>query len=228
MGAIDRQASFSGTKDVAVPLRFDAPFLCHQGLLLAGASSGILLALDVETGAEKWRIEIDGILLGSPNSIDAEHIVLLDQGAGALHCIETKTGKIKWTTEGVERCDGSPGVGDGRVAFGSCLSALHVYDSSDGKHLRNIVVGDDAQVAGGVAIAGNQAFFGSRDGRLVNVNLEKGTIVWTSEESVDQTFSTPALSKDRVVYTSDDGFVYAVDRTIGRTVWKYDTSGYCY
>ncbi|MBN2703420.1 MAG: PQQ-binding-like beta-propeller repeat protein [Pontiellaceae bacterium] len=222
------EKTFVRTNDAGdeTPFRFDGPFLCHQGLLLAGSSRGILLALDAATGDEKWRLDIDGILLGSPNAVDEKHVVVLDQGSGALHCIDIETGKLAWTTEGVERCDGSPGIGNGFAVFGSCLAALHVYNATDGKHLRNIEMGDDGQIAGGVAMDGNQAFFGTLDGRLICANLNEGTMVWTSKESDDQTFSTPAVGKDSVVYTSDNGFVYAVDRTLGRTQWKYDTGGY--
>ena len=49
--------------------------------------------------------------------------------------------------------------------------------------------------------------------------------MWTSDESLEQTFSTPAVGERLVVYTSDNGFVYAVDCKIGRTVWKVDPGG---
>lgn len=226
-GSLLWEKSFSRTNDAGTetPYRFDAPLLCHRGLLLAGSSRGSLIALDAATGDERWRLETDGIFLGSPNVIDEQHVVMLDQGSGALHCVNIQTGKIKWTTDGVERCDGSPGVGNRQIVFGSCLAALHIYDAADGRHIRDIEVGGDGQIAGGVAVSGNKAYFGTRDGRLICADLDRGTLVWTSSESDDQTFSTPAIGSERIVYTSDDGWVYAVDRTIGRTVWKYDTGG---
>ena len=234
------EKTFVRTNDAGteVPFRFDAPFLVHQGLLLAGSSRGGLLAMDVESGEETWRIDIGGSVLGTPNFIEFDRedakmqprsnkvaVVVLDQSGGALNAVDMKTGKRLWTTEGVERCDGSPGVGGGYIVFGSCLAALHVVDASTGKHLRDIEVGEEGQIAGGVAIDGNQAFCGTRDGRLICANVGKGTIVWTSDESEEQTFSTPAVGERLVVYSSDNGFVYAVDRKIGRTVWKFDTGG---
>lgn len=221
------EKTFSRTNDAGAetPFCFDAPLLCHGGLVFAGSSGGVLFALDAGTGKERWRLEIDGILLGSPNVIDAEHIIVLGQGSGALHCVAIKSGKVTWTTEGLARCDGSPGVGQGYVAFGSCLAALHVYRAEDGRHLRDIEVGDEGQIAGGVAVDGHRGYFGTRDGRLISVNLKKGTVVWTSSESTEQTFSTPAVGDKYVVYTSDNGWVYAVDRTTGRTLWKHHTGG---
>jgi len=243
-----------------MPLRFDAPLVCADDLVFAGASRGTLLALDAATGAEHWRYETDGIFIGSPNFIqcgaeldrkDAKTqsedngrvftsssqtfdtsdgvknsaVVVFDQSEGSLHCIDMKTGERLWKTEGVERCDGSPGASDGRIVFGSCLSALHVYSTADGSHLKDIEIGTDAQVAGGVAVDGNFAFAGARDGSLLCADLEQGELIWVSHESEDQTFSTPALSSSRVVYSSDDGFVYALNREDGERIWKFDTAG---
>jgi len=152
-------------------------------------------------------------------------VIVLDQSEGALHCIDMKTGERLWKTEGVERCDGSPGVGAGRIVFGSCLSALHVYSAADGMHLQDIEIGADAQVAGGVAVDGNFAFAGARDGSLLCADLEQGELVWSSHESEDQTFSTPVVTSNRVVYSSDDGVVYTVNRKDGDRIWKFDTGG---
>lgn len=246
--------NFMRTNDAGqkMPFRFDAPLVCANGLLFAGTSRGTLLALDAATGAERWRCETDGVFIGSPNLIqcgaesdrkDAKTqrdknfsvlassrakkmaVVVLDQSEGVLHCVDAEKGEQLWKTEGVERCDGSPGIADGRVVFGSCLSALHVYSAVDGTHLKDIEIGEEAQVAGGVALDGDLAFAGARDGSLVCADLEQGELVWVSQEAQDQTFSTPALSSTRVVYTSDDGFVYAVNRDDGALIWKFDTGG---
>ena len=229
------------------PLRFEAPLACAGGMVFAGTTRGAMIALDAKTGNEKWRYETDGIITGSPNILDIDRkdaktqrkenlsglassrskLVVLDQSEGALHCVDMGTGKLLWKTEGVERCDGAPGVGEEHIVFGSCLAALHVY-GMDGKHLRNIEVGGDGQIAGGVAVDGKLAYAGLRDGALVCVDLEAGGIVWSSEESEEQTFSTPVVTEKLVVYSSDDGFVYAVAKKEGKTVWKFDTGGMPY
>ncbi|MEA2069240.1 MAG: PQQ-binding-like beta-propeller repeat protein [Verrucomicrobiota bacterium] len=227
-----------------VPVRFDAPLACGHGLVFAGTRRGMLYALDAKTGATRWRYNTGGVLVGSPNliKIDREDartqgkgnlgdlaplrskLVVVDQSDGALHCLEVEAGELDWKTEGVERCDGSPGIGNGRIVFGSCAAALHVY-GVNGKHLKDVEVGGDGQLAGGVALAGKRAFAGTRDGSLLCVDLEKGDVVWSSDESKEQAFSTPAATSNRVVYSSDDGFVYAVDRAEGKLVWKFDTGG---
>ncbi len=221
------QKNFMRTNDAGaeVPVQFDAPLACFGGTVLAGTTRGTLIALDAGTGAEKWRCETGGTILGSPNQIGTNQIVVINQSEGSLHGLELSSGKLLWKTEGVERCDGSPGVGNGRIIFGSCAAALHIYSAADGKHLKNIEVGGDAQLAGGAAVAGNLVFAGARDGRLLCADAEAGDIVWSSAESQEQTFSTPAVTQDKVIYSSDNGRVYAVTREDGRLLWTFETGG---
>lgn len=220
--------TFTRTNDAGqeMPIRFDAPPAVFDGIVFAGSSRGILYALDAAKGEERWRYDTGGSILGSPNKSNGS-VVVLDQSEGALHAVDMKTGKCLWKTDGVERCDGSPGCANGRIVFGSCLSSLHVY-STGGSHLKDIEIGGDSQIAGGVAVDGNFAFAGTRDGSLLCAELQTGDVAWYSHESEDQTFSTPALAADRVVYSSDDGFVYAVTRETGELIWKFDTGGLPY
>ena len=224
--------TFTRTNDAGqdMPVRFEAPLVCAEGLVLAGSTRGTLIVLDAKNGAEKWRYETAGIITGSPNVVRQAapavlaSVVILDQSEGSLHGLDMANGKLLWKSEGVERCDGAPGIGGGRIVFGSCLAALHVY-SNEGTHLKDVEVGGDGQIAGGVAVDGNLAFAGARDGSLICADLEGGDIVWSSDESEDQTFSTPAVTSNMVVYSSDNGFVYAVDRKDGKTLWKFDAGG---
>lgn len=226
----DRSYTRTNAAEKAMALRFDAPLVCIEGLVFAGSTQGALHALDGKTGAEKWRYETGGIIVGSPNYIapsaeaDGHRLVVLDQSEGMLHGLDVDSGKRLWKTESVERCDGAPGIDAKRIVFGSCLSALHVC-STEGARLKDIEVGGEGQIAGGVAVEHDLAFAGVRDGGMLCFDLAKGAVVWSSDESEDQTFSTPAVTADRVVYTSDNGYVYAVGKKTGALVWNYDTGG---
>lgn len=206
-----------------VPERFEAPLVCSKGVVVVAAVRGVAHGLDAASGKPLWSYDTEGILVGSPNVVD-DLVILLDQSEGALHALEIKTGKLLWKTEPIERCDGVPGIGKEHIVFGSCLAAFHVF-SREGKHLRDIEVGGDGQIAGGVAVLGSQAFGGTRDGGMLCVDLKSNTVLWSSDESDDPVFSTPAVTVERVVYASDNGCIYCVNRTDGALVWKYDTEG---
>ena len=107
--------------------------------------------------------------------------------------------------------------------MGSCASALHVISVEKTKKLADIELGGDSQVAGGVALSGHMAYAGTRAGSVCAVDIRAGTIVWTNNESERETFTTPAVNDDTVVFGSDDGKVYGLDRETGKKIWEFDT-----
>ena len=80
-------------------------------------------------------------------------------------------------------------------------------------------------MAGGVAIAGNQAFVGTRDGSLVCVDVKTFCPVWTNRVAGNEVFTTPAVTTDRVLAGANDGFVYCLNRADGKKLWRASTPG---
>lgn len=220
-----------GTPRAAV---LDAPLACFGDTVFAGDAGGMVFALDAATGEVRWRQDIGAPILGSPNwapSSDdqampaAGALYIIAQGDGALHCLDVATGEKRWVSEGRSRCDGSPGVGNGVVVYGSCDSALHVFSGITGTLERNITIKGDSQVASGVAIDGDLAFSGCRSGMVLQVNTQTGAIIWSSQVTDVEIFTTPAVSEEWVVLGAEDGFLYALARSSGETQWKFDTGG---
>ncbi len=212
----------------------DAPIVCFGGLLYVGDADGVVLALDSATGEEQWRQDLDVPLLGTPNLSDSapegtspgtKTLCLIGQDEGTLHCLDAVTGSVYWTSEGVSRCDGSPGVGGGAVIFGSCDSALHIFSSTTGALEHNVPIDEESQVAAGIAIDGESAFTGCRSGQVLQVNVRTGEVVWSSQPTDFEIFTTPAVNAEWVILGAEDGFLYALDRTTGKPRWKFDTEG---
>lgn len=199
----------------------DAPLAVFQGTLLVAAASGTLYALDAATGNERWRAAIDGTFLGTPNFVDGTPGMILgiNQSDASLHAFDAKTGAALWTSESIDRCDGSPGVGKDFVVYGSCAAALHVIGTAEGKLLRSIDIDGDSQVAGGVAVDGDSVFSGCRSGKILHVNVRTGQIAWINPAAQAEIFTTPAVNAQWVVAASDDGKVFGVDRATGQTKW---------
>ena len=207
-----------------------APPLYTDGLLIVGGSDGILRALDASNGESKWTYDVDDTIQGTANRVDLpgkkKGIIVIAQGEGVVHCVDVETGRLAWKTEPVERCDGSAGVGSDRVVMGSCASALHVYSVKQRGKSRDIELGGDSQVAGGVAVVGGVAYAGTRGGKLCAVNLESGKIQWTYDKNRSEAFATPAVNDTLVIFASDDGKITALKRDDGKKkVWVYDSDG---
>lgn len=206
---------------------FDAPLAVFKGTLLAAASSGALYAIDAATGNERWRANIDGSFLGTPNYRERapECFVAICQSDASLHGFDPKTGAERWASESIDRCDGAPGVGSDFAVYGSCAAALHVVDTASGKLLRSVNIEGDSQVAGGVAVDGDFAYSGCRSGHLLQVNVRTGQVVWNSKAVDGEIFTTPALDTQWVVAAGEKGEVFGVERATGAKRWTTKLEG---
>lgn len=206
---------------------FSAPPMVTDGLVVVGTENGILYAYETATGAEKWKYTVGDMIQGSANRVDLPEgkkgIVALSQADGSIHCVALESGRKLWQTEPIERCDGSASVGNGKIIMGSCASALHVFSVEDPRKSADIDLGGDSQVAGGVALSDHVAFAGTRTGSVCAVDVRAGEILWTNSDSKRETFTTPAVNGESVVFGSDDGKVYRLNRDTGKKIWEFDT-----
>jgi outer membrane protein assembly factor BamB len=203
------------------------PLLAAGGLIVAGLQKGSLVALDAADGKEKWRADIMAAFQGTPNVVDlaggAKGVLALSQSDGSIHVLDLASGKALWKTDPVERCDGSAGVGGGRIAMGSCASAIHVVSLETARKEADIPLGGDHQIAGGVAISGNVAYAGTRGGAFLAADLAAGKILWKNEKNTKEAFATPAVHSRLVLFASQDGKVYALRRDGGEAAWEHET-----
>lgn len=210
--------------------KFVTPPLYVRGLLLAGSSKGNLYALDAASGEIKWTHKVGDSLLGSANWLDRGGgrglvVVAVSQPDGAVHGVDLQTGSLCWTSPPTARCDGSPGVGAGFIAFGNCDAELRALSGCCGSLKARIDLQPLGPVAGGVAVAGDLLFAGTRDGSLVCADANKGKIVWTNRCGAGEAFTTPAVTADRVICGSSDGTVCCLDKAGGKKVWSFTCDG---
>ncbi len=205
---------------------FSSPPIVTDGSVVAGSLYGKLFAFEAASGEKRWEYDTLGNVQGSPGRVDLGDgrvgIVINSQSDGVLHCVDLATGKKAWVTEPIDRCDGSLSVSDGRIAMGSCASALHVFEIGAAAKTADIEIGGDNQVAGGVAFDGAIAYAGTRSGGLVAADVAEKKILWVNSDARGETFTTPAIGEKVVVFGSDDGRVYALDRKTGKQVWAYE------
>ncbi|MBX7256988.1 MAG: PQQ-binding-like beta-propeller repeat protein [Candidatus Hydrogenedentes bacterium] len=205
----------------------DAPLALFESTLIACSSGGTVFALDPATGETRWESNAHVPLLGSPNlaildtsEANPRRLLLIDQAQGSLHALDFDTGKPIWKSKGIARCDGSPAATAEVVIFGSCNAALHFFSTKDGSLVREVDMGTDCEIAGGVALSGDSAYSGSRCGKFVQVNVRTGAIVWENTECEGEAMETPAVSESSVAFTANDGCVYLLERASGKLKWR--------
>jgi outer membrane protein assembly factor BamB len=213
------------------PDRVEAPLACFNDTLIASTLSGRVHALHAETGEPRWVYEVGGEVLGGAvlappaDPAQQQRLYVLQREDGTLHHIDFATGAGIAKGEPISRCDGSPAIGGDLLVFGSCAFSLHVHDAANGALLKNVRLCDDCQVAGGPAVLGDFAYTGSRAGFFYCVNVRTGGIAWTNQDCTGETFTTPAVAAEAIVFGSEDGTLYALDRATGRTLWKHASGG---
>jgi outer membrane protein assembly factor BamB len=207
----------------------EAPPLLAGGMLLVGNSKGTFCALDPLQGKLKWQYTNSGQILGSanwfPKSAGTGSSVVFGSYDNKVHCLDLTTGKSKWTFDTQNYINGTPAIAEQRLVFGGCDGLLHIVDGKAGTELGQIEIG--SYIAGSATVAGKLAFFGHYGNKLLCVDLEKKSVVWSygQNDGGSPFFSSPALSADRVVIGGRDGFLHCVDRASGKGLWKFRTRG---
>jgi outer membrane protein assembly factor BamB len=76
-----------------------------------------------------------------------------------------------------------------------------------------------------VVLLGDSVYASTRSGMFIHANAKTGEIVWTNEDCEGEGLNTPAVHGDRVVFTANDGVLYALDRNTGALQWKEKLRG---
>lgn len=215
--------------DAERPERIEAPIACFQSTVYVGSTVGLLHALDASTGATRWVYDVGGDLLGTANfyapsdAAESPRLYVIERGEGKLHCINPANGERFWRTDPVARCDGSAALSNGMIVYGSCASALHLHTAVEGRLLFTIPMCADCQIASGPAFVGDEVYSGDHSGRFFRADARTGKVVWINEDSKKEIFTTAALGGELVVFGSEDGGVYALERATGKQRWRHDT-----
>ncbi len=203
--------------------------LVLNGIVYTGSEDGKVYALDSKTGKKVWDYQTDDKVIGAPNWIKNPNggnpAILVGSHDYLLYSFDSKTGKTNWTYETDNYINGSPAV-DPKLAvtaFGGCDAILHVINVETGEKVKEIEAG--AYVAGSAALIDGQAFFGHYDNEYQRVDLMKGTNIWTYHDRRFPFFSSPAVTKDRVIFGGRDKRLHCVSRETGKKFWTFTTRG---
>jgi outer membrane protein assembly factor BamB len=203
----------------------EAPALILEGNIYVGNLGGSLFSLNLNTGYKNWEYKTDNQISGSPNywKTGENWYILVGSYDYNLHCVDARSGKLKWKYESDNFINGSPACQSGVAVFGGCDGFLHLVDISTGKLKEKIEVA--TYVAGSASLSGTYAFVGDYDGKFTCVNLKDQRIMWQwKDETTNLPFlCSPSVLKDRIITGNDNKYVYCLDKTTGKLIWKFNT-----
>jgi outer membrane protein assembly factor BamB len=172
--------------------------------LYVGGWDSYFYALDAETGKEKWRFKTgedrdthnqQGI---QSSAAVADGIVYFGCRDSNFYALDAATGKQVWDFSNKGSwVISSPAVRDGKVYFATSDTGLfHALDAKTGAPVFSLDF-KHWPMFSSPAIAGDFAYIGSHQGRLLAINLKTQKLAWS--------FDTDGAKKNGPTYTKDDG-----------------------
>ncbi len=59
---------------------------------------------------------------------------------------------------------------------------------------------------------------------LYSITADKGKVSWTYNTD-GAIYSSPAVYEKNILFGSEDGFIYSLEDTSGKLIWKFKTGG---
>lgn len=167
---------------------------------------------------------------GSPMLAPSGDVLVADD-TGRIQSIATD-GEPNWSTsisDDDRGSHGTPAIADGAAYVGTYDGVVSAVSVADGEILWQTDVGDAAAASptyheGRLYVAVEYA---TPSGTVVVMDAESGDVEWRDDRPTDHPHSTVAvdLERDRFLFGSNDGHVYAWSVSDRERAWTYDTGG---
>lgn len=175
-----------------------------DGTLYVGSWDSYFYALDAATGKERWRFktgedaEIHNQVGIQSSAAVADGMVFFGCRDSHLYALDAHTGEKRWAYSGNGSwVISSPAVKDGKVYFDTSDTSLVIEaDAKSGTVLHSFNL-NHWYLYSSPAVAGGMMYLGSTQGKLVGVDLNGFTPVWT--------FETDGMKQHGATYTKSDG-----------------------
>jgi len=198
--------------------------LVHNGMIYFGSMNRNIYALDLKSGKEKWRHEVqDRIGLSSPQLY--KDSLIIGSYDYNVYRIDLKTGEMIWKFHTNGELASSGAVMDGVYYFTGRDQFIYAINCEDGSLVWKFRT-FEANVSV-PTIHKNMIFFGSSDRNLYCLDRKNGSLIWkfgTEEEVVNV---TPfQIIGNGIHFGTQGNILYAVDIITGKEKWRINTGEY--
>lgn len=197
-------------------LGFDAGPIIADGKVFANDHDGRVLALDLATGKEVWRLELETGFVATPAFHDGK--LFTGDYDGNLRALDAATGKELWVYEAGQEIDASPNFFEGSVLFTSQNGTLYSVSQDKGELLWQYETGDQLQC--GATLAGTKTFLGGCDALLHVVDVKTGKAIGEPFPIDAPTGSTPSVLGDQVFVPTYAGEIFSFKLPSEKPVWR--------
>lgn len=205
----------------------------RNGHFIAAGSSGTVLALDAQTGAEAWRAQAGATLsagVGSDGRFSS--VVTRDN-----ELVTFEAGRQRWRQRLPARVVTAPLVAGERVFVLAVDRSVHAFDALDGRRLWTFQRSGEALTLAqaGVLMAARNQLLAGQSGRLVALDPLRGTVLWdlplatprgsNEVERLADLVGPAVRHADRVCARAFQNAVGCVDLVKPAVLWSRNTGG---
>ncbi|UCG62285.1 MAG: PQQ-binding-like beta-propeller repeat protein [Candidatus Zixiibacteriota bacterium] len=181
--------------------RFSAPPTFANGVLYQPGDDGILYALNVEDGVEKYRVRLDGPLINS--AAVADKVYICDM-YGNVYALDPQDGSELWRQELSGPIWTSPALSEEMVFVGHSGGEIVALDATSGDVVWSYETVDVVRAS--PLVVGNYLIVATLTGKVYSLDTFDGSVV--DEKDLKQAISVaPVTDGGRVYVATDKGMI---------------------
>lgn len=210
---------------VVVPGSVLSTPLTAEDLVIVHTNTGVLQALNVETGETQWQIKNDVpalMLRGDSSPVGTYGGVFWGTANGRIQAASTQSGMLAWQQvvgratgdteiDRIVDVDASPIVIDGRIWIIGYNGNLLAIDMRSG----NVILRRAYSSAKNMAVGGNHLYIVNDKDHVIAVDLNSGNEVWQNQELEYRELTPAAVIEGYVVVCDMEGYLYWLDPKTG-------------
>lgn len=193
------------------------------------AVHGSLLAIDGDTGKEKWRCsehDLNYTSIVHSHTDGGLFLSGLDKHSKnrTIIALDEKTGKTRWETSFESSTVSTDKLsGDGSSLISLANNDIISLDTHTGKEKwRFDTKGDKSATIPSVGLKGD-AYYAGKDNTIHAIDGATGKEKW-SFKTGDQTVSPPVVAADGSLFMFEQGKISSIDPDSGKALWEYKSN----
>lgn len=192
------------------------PFF-YDDVVYFGSDDGHLYGLDKD-GKVVLNKKLDGELKSSPIVVDDS--IYIGSTNGKLYSVGTDK-ETNWDFTTGDEVVSSPAYVNDTVIFGSSDGNIYCLNESDGDLNWKVDLNNKVISSPTVDEHDSSVYIGSDEGNLTCLDIRDGTVKW-SHSVGDKVQTTPALKDNLVVFGSNNGNLYVLNKYTGIEEFTYN------
>lgn len=191
-----------------------------DGSLYFGTLGHTVYAVDLADGKERWRMPLDGAVVGTPLVLNGTvYVGALDRN---FYALDAENGGEKWRFEGDGWFWAAPVARDGVIYAATLQGSVYALDQS-GQQLWSIPAEATGPIVAAPVVLADSVVVATTEKTVHQFSRVDGREEWSF--GIGEQVRADMVSKGEVVYLIDkEGLVHALHTGLRRELWTHDTN----